>query len=225
MVKRSLYSPAHDRTLAKKRSAKSSTRIVTSSEATLQPLSPILSEGERRALRARQLIGRNYAEPLGVDTGPLPDEDLDVVDPRGNQGNLVDGPTVFPNVLGPQPRTKMRALPGDPDLSQDISQDLFDVASSSDESGLIAAVSANDKAILNFDNRMSNTHDSLRALGQAADALLPAVKGRDQGSAGQAAQTIVDTIHAVLEPWFEQLEDQLRILIDATGEGMAVKGK
>ena len=171
-----------------------------------------MTDEARRALRARQLLGSDLGPPLN-DYSPLPDNDLDIQAPRGDQGNAVDGRTVFPMVRGPQPREKMRVLHGDPDLR---------LASTEESPGLIAAVTIQDQTILAFDNQMSDTHNSLRSLRQAAENLSRDMNSQGDPRAAESAKTIVDLISKVIEPWFIQLDDYLQEIVDTTTEAQQI---
>jgi hypothetical protein len=209
------YSPAHDK--SKKPEKKTTRKAKPESTLPTQPeiaLPRELSEQERRAIRARQLMGMDV--PI-QNLKPLPDPDLDVQSPRGDQGNIIDGRTVFPMVKGPQPREKMRVLPGDPDLRTGSTNN------STESSDLIAAVSLNDRAILNFDNQMTSTHQALQSLKRSAEAMVQDIRQKDQGQALREATTILELITTVLEPWFLQLEDHLEGVVQSSLEGQTVQ--
>lgn len=211
------YSPSHDKNTGKttpsKKSAKDPPQVPEGGNISLPRE---MTEEARRQLRARQLLGAvDMEHPATIDYGALPDPDLDIQDPRGNQGNSVDGPTVFPMIRGPQPRMHTRVLNGDPDLR---------TASGEESTDLIAAVTINDRMILAFDNQMSDTHTSLRGLRRAAENLV-----RDLGSQGNPealnnAKEILDLISKVMEPWFMQLDDRLQKIVDVSTEAQQVGG-
>lgn len=204
------YSPSHDKTTEpkEKRESRKATKAIFPPEGGNIALPREMTEEARRAIRARQLMGSELESPV-MDYSPLPDPDLTVQNPRGDQGNAVDGRTVFPMVRGPQPRENMRVLNGDPDLR---------LASSEEPTDLIAAVTIHDKQLLNFDNQMNDTHNSLRSLRQAAEGMISSLATQGNPTALENAKSIQDLITKVLEPWFLQLDDYLQMIVDSTTE-------
>jgi hypothetical protein len=198
-----------------------------------------LNEEQRRELRARQLAASQYADPdIRSVQAALPDRDLmrrpgDPTDPRqvGGYHTLETGPeygTPFPEVNGPgSDRVWMRTLNEDevdaplyPDTSplrpSDVNASL----------GLIAAVSADDREILAFDNKMSDAHMALRNLRQAGERMIRSVERQDEhrskeGSVTDHARNLVRLLSTVIEPWFNVLEGEFDALL---GETTQVKG-
>lgn len=216
------YSPEHDsgrKPIRRKKSIQG-----TSSSSSVNPPSltlPYLSEEQRRELRARQLAAARGESPPDFRTQPLPDPDLEVQAPRGEQGNQWAGRTVFPEVLGPSPlKTQVRVLPGDADLSE-YDPDI----DASREAGLdvVAAVSAGDEAILAFDNKMTQTHAVLRDLRQTAERMSQVVQRQDDDpgasdSPTSHAKNIVQMLATILEPWFNAVDDEFTKLLEGTTE-------
>jgi hypothetical protein len=238
---RPIYSEAHDRSKypAQTRS-RGSKKSVNSSELGTPPsvaggiLPPYLSDEKRRELRARQLVALQ-GEPADVvrekqvplpHSHPLPDGDLqrdmDVSDPRGEYFNQLSGPvnTIFPVVRGPQPtHTKTRILPESevhPPLP-DFTKDRAITASP----GLIAAISADDQPILEFDNKMTRVHTELRQLRQIAERMMQFLSrtdddpGDDDSSASHASN-IYKLISTIIEPWVNVLDDEFTQLLSGT---------
>jgi hypothetical protein len=162
---------------------------------------------------------------------PLPDHDInrdmDVPDPRGEQGNQFAGHvnTIFPEVRGPQPH-HTRVLPEYaehpplPDFTQPTQ-----VNASTD---LIAAVSAADQSILAFDNQLTVLHGTLRNVRQKAEKMAQSVAMQDDnpnrdGSPTSHARNVVQLIATILEPWFGVLDDEFNKLLVGTEQGEALE--
>jgi hypothetical protein len=197
-----------------------------------------LSEDQRRELRARQLA----ASPNFLDDpnqphvyGPIPDhdvtedEDLDVTDPRGDLFNLEEGPvnTIFPVIRGPQfTHTKTRILGPEeeyPDLPDFEHPSQVNASQEEVPLGLIAAVSADDREILAFDNKMSEVHTALKGLRQIAQRMQVSVARQDENkgkedSATAHAQNIVKLLSTIVEPWFNVLEEEFSALLGETSQ-------
>jgi hypothetical protein len=180
----------------------------------LTPIQADLNAHDRVALRAKQLLAKQAANYSRHDPIPDPDLDLDPIQaPRGEQGNMVDGKTVFPMVKGPQPREKMRTLHGDPDLSMGPQASI---------EAVIAAIPAGDQALLNFDNKMTAAYQCIRELSAASERLLTSVKMQDPNSEALAlAQELRDVSTSVLEPWLIEMDERLAVLLNNTNEGIA----
>ena len=205
-------------------------------------LPPNLSDVQRVNLRARQLLAerevtpRHQVEPSGLPMDrlhPLPDhdlyQDLDVPDPRGEQGNQFAGPvnTIFPEVRGPQPtHTKTRILP---EYAEHPPLPDFEHPSQVNASKeLIAAVSAEDQLILAFDNELSVMHTTLRRLRQKAERMAQSVSQHDDNpgqdnSSTSHAKNIVQLIATILEPWFSAVDDEFVKLLNTTEQGQALE--
>ncbi len=202
------FSPAHQPPAAKVSKKRQARAPELPPEAAIS-LPREMTEERRRALRARQLLSMDMENPPPIEADPLPDLDLDIQAPRGDQGNLIDGKTVFPVVRGPQPRENTRYLHGDPDLRQ---------ASSEEPASLIAAITLEDQKLLTFDNAMSDTHTSLRNLRSAAENLVVDLTSKGNIVALQNARDIKELITKVLEPWFMQIDDHLQQIVSNTTE-------
>ena len=189
---RPIYSESHDRSLfpqqpkkGRKKAAATPppppTRPVPNTGIGFLPAN--LSEAQRRELRARQLVAEKNVRPLPlgqieeggeVNHPPLLDHDIQfdpdlrgITSPRGEQYNMVDGETVFPNVSGPRmDRTDMRTL-----SEEEVYPNLptFEPSRANASKELIAAVSAEDQTILAFDNELTTVHTAIRRLRQKAE--------------------------------------------------------
>jgi hypothetical protein len=192
-----------------------------------------LSEEQRRELRARQLAASQYVEPdMPSVQAALPDRDLmrrpgDATDPRqvGGYHTLETGPdggTPFPEILGPQERMWMRTLNED-EVAPPLHPDISPLPSSDINASLelIAAVSADDREILAFDNKMSDAHIALRNLRQAAERMVKSVarqdekRGREDSVTGHA-RNLRRLLSTVIEPWFGVLEQEFEALLNET---------
>lgn len=222
------YSPEKDRNNKPKKSSRRAKPPITlppsptPSSPTSFQYPPFMTEEFRRQLRARQLMAIPEA-PLDR-MRPLSDPDLtsdmDVRDPRGYQHNQIDGPinTIFPRVYGPQPRTKVRVLPEavvDPPSPRKLLRRKLQP---------IAAVSAGDRSLMNFDNQMTIVHNAIRNLRHAAETMAREISTQDpsQNHEKQSSRNIVQLISAVLEPWYMQIEDEFNRLLEGTTEGELV---
>lgn len=201
-----------------------------------------LSEEQRISLRARQLLAERQVRPLPleqiqegngpIDRPPVPDhdiydeEDLDVRDPRGEQYNLVDGETPFPNVLGPRlDRELMRTL-----SEEDVHPALpnFEPSQVNAAKELIAAVSADDETILAFDNELTVLHTTLRRMRQKAHRMAQSVRRQDDDpgvpdSPTSHADNVVQMLTRIIEPWFMALDDEFNKMLEGTQQGEVVK--
>jgi hypothetical protein len=200
-----------------------------------------LSEEQRRDLRARQLLAERQVDHLPLEQiqqggpirrDPVPDhdiydrKDLDVRDPRGEQYNLVDGETVFPEVLGPRTdRMLMRTLP-ETDVHPALPN--FDPSTVNASKELIAAVSADDKTILAFDNYLTILHTHIRRARQLAEQMAQSLgqkddNPRDPNSPTSHAQNVVQMLARILEPWFNALDDEFGKILEGTIQSKALE--
>lgn len=243
MARKSCYSESHDESLypkSKKRKTNPQASITTPKSYGTPPdtrvgfLPPNLSEDQRRELRAKQLVSHSTGvkdpfQPLRQD--PLPDSDLqtdmEVSDPRGEYFNQVDGPvnTIFPVVNGPQfTHTKTRTLP-----EREIHPPLPEFSRHSSQE-LIAAVSADDKFILDVDNKITQVHNSLRSLRQSIENMARSVSRQDEDP-GQAssptshASNIHKLITTIIEPWMNVLEEEFDHLLEGTEQHKALENR
>jgi hypothetical protein len=250
-----IYSESHDRSLFPSKSGKGRRKKTANTPQIPTPpagpppdmsigfLPKNLSDEQRISIRARQLLAeRQQVRPLPleqiqqgggpVDRPPVPDhdiqydDDLDVRDPRGEQYNLVDGKTIFPNILGPrQDREFMRTL-----SEEDVHPSLpnFDPSQVNASKELIAAVSADDQTILEFDNELTLLHTTLRRMRQKAHRMAQSVRRTDDNpndpdSPTAHADNVVQMLTRILEPWFMALDDEFHQLISGTQQGEAVE--
>jgi hypothetical protein len=253
MARRPIYSESHDRSLYPTKSGKgrrkkaANTLQIPPPPAGLPPSTNIgllpknLSEEQRISLRARQLIAEKQVRSLPleqiqdggpVDRPPLPDhdvrydDDLDVRDPRGEQYNLIDGKTVFPNVLGPRPdREFMRTL-----SEEDVHPALpnFKPSEVNASKELIAAVSADDQTILAVDNELTALHTTVVRLRQKAQRMAQSVRKQDDNpgapdSATSHAENVYQMITRIIEPWVGALEDEFDQMLSGTQQGEALE--
>jgi hypothetical protein len=250
---RPVYSEAHDESInpsaGRRRRGRGRAPVQASAPRPLPPfpttgagfLPPNLTDEQRVDIRARQLLADRQARGIPVPPGqlppdkltPLPDHDLyqdmDVPDPRGYQHNQFAGPvnTIFPEVRGPQPtHTKVRVLP---DYAEHPPLPDFDDPSRVNASeNVIAAVSASDQTILAFDNAMTTVHTALRDLRQKSERMAQAVSRQDdnpgvENSPTSHAHNIVRLLAAIIEPWFNILDDEFGQLLNGTQQGEAVE--
>jgi hypothetical protein len=253
MARRPIYSEAHDFSLYPQQSRKGRKRRPASVPKVPTPpsgpppdtrigfLPRNLSEEQRREIRARQLLAEKDVRHLPLEEiqqggpirrDPVPDHDiydrndLDVRDPRGPQYNQVDGETVFPEMLGPrQDREFMRTLSED-----DVHPGLptFDPSTVNASKELIAAVSADDRTILAFDNHLTVLHTHIRRARQLAEQMAQSVRQQDDNPAApdsptSHAQNVVQMIARIIEPWFLALDDEFSKLLEGTVQGEAVE--
>jgi hypothetical protein len=206
------YSPSHDNT-NKSGKEKKKANVAPPLGGNIS-LPREMDEEKRRELRAMQLVSSLNMELPQVDPKLLPDPDLNIQDPRGDQGNALDGRTVFPMMKGPQPKLHTRVLHGDPDLRQ----------ASEEATDLIAAVTVNDQALLAFDNSMTTAHNSLRTLRKNAESLVIDMQRQGNPQAAAEAKNIVELLSKVIEPWFLQLEDHLEAIVSQSTEAQQTQG-
>jgi hypothetical protein len=194
------YSENHDRSTKKKVERKSSVKSTKEKgqfpTPSIEAQPTTLSDSQRRALRVRQLMERT-ANP-DPDLKPLPDPDLTVQSPRGDQGNMVDGRTVFPMVDGPQFRTRTRVLRGDPDLRE-----------AAQEQSPIPEASHEDKALLRLDDSISAVHTQLINLRNSVTDCQSIMRDRQLTEIAEISQILSTAI----EPWFLLLEEKMENLI------------
>lgn len=203
------YSPRTDRTLKQPKESKK--RKATPVEPTLPTagnisLQPQLSDEERRQLRADQIMaarkGAAGMEPY-KPPAPIADPDLrrdmEVKDPRGDQGNQVAGDTPFPEVKGPQ-QHHTRTLP-DPDIDNTTPR--------------FAALSSEEEALQGFDNALTKLHTVVNELHSAADFL---EKQRSLAGRTAAKNTALDRLVWVLreavDPWCQEMDDTFHNLFE-----------
>ena len=249
---RPIYSESHDRSLFPSKSGKgrrkkaASQPLIPPAPAGLPPdvsvgfLPKNLSEQQRLDLRARQLLAERQVRPLPlqqiqdggiVNRPPVPDhdiqydDDLDVRDPRGEQYNLVDGETPFPNVLGPrQDRELMRTLP-DTDVHPALPD--FDPSQVNASKELIAAISVDDQNIMMLDNELTLLHTTLRRVKQKAERMVQSVRNQDENpgdpnSPTSHAQNVLQMISMIIIPWYIALDDEFEKMTRGTEQGKAV---
>lgn len=242
------YSSNHERSgngkkKVTKRTMKASGPIVPKIPTTLPSFKSVLTEEERRELRARQLYGS-----VASKTSALQDKFLnDVQDPAPESYNQVDGKTTFPLVRGRHIDRKNRILEDDPDLNQ---TDPDMVASKRNYTGVsfdpniddhypdpndlfgdpnevkkdrLGSVSIQDDYILDFDNKMTAATAAIRSLRQSAKSLLSSlgvmqtVTDKDKDAKSYATE-IENIIGSAIEPWMAEVDDLLRNLVSTTTE-------
>lgn len=203
------YSPSHDKGQGKEEPKKAK-KAKESAPPTSVLLPRVLSDEERVALRARQLL----SETDGGREALLRDKSLDVPRPHSLSENLIDGKTVNPLVKGKHVDREPILLENDPDMMGDPDMVL----------GRIAAISVTDEAIQRFDNIMSQTTSSIKTLRQSAQQLLNYVR-QSQGSpqAIEAATQIDMIVAKVIEPWMMEIEDSLNSVIQGTEENVQLQ--
>ena len=249
-----VYSEAHDRSLYPQQSKKgrrkrgASQPLVPSLPAGSPPdirvgfLPKNLSEDQRVNLRAKQLLAERQVRPLPlqqiqdgkpIDRPPVPDhdildrDDLDVRDPRGEQGNQFDGKTIFPEVLGERlDREFMRVLSEERDVHPPLPN--FDPSIVNASKELIAAVSADDQTILAVDNELTTLHTVVVRLRQKAQRMAQSVRKQDDDPAKpdsptEHANNVVQLITRILEPWVGALEDEFDQMLSGTEQGETVE--
>jgi len=252
---RPIYSEAHDRSLypQQPKKGKGRKKAANSSLVPQTPAGPLpdmsigflpknLSEEQRISIRAKQLLAERQIRPLPLDQiqqsggpvhrPPVPDhdiqydDDLDVRDPRGEQYNLTDGKTIFPEVLGPRPdRELMRTL-----SEEDVHPGLptFDPSTVNASKELVAAVSVDDQTILAVDNELTTLHTTVVRLRQKAQRMAQSVRRQDDDpnnpdSPTEHANNVVQLITRIIEPWVGALEDEFSKLLGGTTQGEAVE--
>jgi hypothetical protein len=250
---RPIYSESHDRSLFPQQSRKGKRRKGVAQTQIPQPpigtppptnigfLPKNLSEEQRVSLRARQLLAERQVRPLPleqikeggpIERPPVPDhdiqydDDLDVRDPRGEQYNLVDGKTPFPNILGPRPDREFMRILSEEDVHP-ASPD-FDSSTVNASKELIAAVSADDQTILAMDNELTILHTTLRRLRQKAERMAQSVRRQDDDpgnpdSPTSHADNVVQMLTRILEPWFNALDDEFNKMLEGTQQGEIVQ--
>jgi hypothetical protein len=228
------YSPNHDKSTSPSKPSRARKAAQKSVSPPSMPgpvstqdfsLPPVMTEDFRRQLRARQLLSTpgdfQPIDKLHPLQDPDLEQDMEIQDPRGYQHNQQDGPvnTIFPKILGPQPRTKMRTLPKGPRKPVTPREKLRNRLLQP-----VAAVDADEQPILAFDNQMTVVHNSLRTLRRNAEAMAHAISAQSNhhDSAATSAKNIVQLISQVLEPWFLQVDNEFDNLLGGTSQGEAL---
>jgi hypothetical protein len=253
---KSIYSESHDQNLypKKPRQRGRKKRFVNTPQIPEPPSGPPpnmsigflpknLSDEQRLNIRARQLLAEKQVSPLRkVEQAGLPmdrlhpvndhdvnyDQDLDVPDPRGQQGNQFAGPvnTVFPEVRGPQhTHTRTRTLPKY--AEHPVLPD-FEPSNINASKELIAAVSADDQTILAFDNELTILHTVLLRMKQKAERMLQSVRQQDDNpgdpdSPTSHAQNVVQMLTTIIIPWYLALDDEFNQLLSGTEQSEALE--